>query len=353
MIMAAGLGTRLLPLTDPLPKPMMPVLNTPVMEYSIRLLQMHGVSDIVANTHYNPAYIMDHFGNGSDFGVNLTYSFEEQLLGTAGGVRNNRHFLNETFFVLSGDALTDINLTAMYEFHKKSNSLVTIALKAVRDVSGYGVVVTRKSGRITGFQEKPNKKDALSNVVNTGIYIIEPEIFELIPEGFYDFGRQLFPRLLELGIPFYGYITKDYWCDIGTIPVYKKAHEEAFKSLTLTSFAQKNTLFKLKEHCLTGLNTTLDLSVDLGKNVFIGRNCFIAGDARLNNCIIWDNCNIGENVVINNAIISSNCLIGSNTVIRGGSVIGCNSVIGRDMLLDKGCIIESNSVVVSGDTVSA
>lgn len=347
MIMAAGMGTRLKPLTDPVPKPMVPILNTPVMAYSVKLLKKHGITDIVANTHYNPDFICNYFGKGDKFGVQLHYSFEEELLGTAGGVKNNKDFLNETFFVLSGDALTDIDLTDMYAFHRKNNSLATIALKSVKDVTNFGVVVTNDTGRIQAFQEKPKKQEALSHVVNTGIYLFEPEIFSLIPDGFCDFGKDIFPELLELGVDFFGYVTNDYWSDVGSIDVYKKAQNDALKHPNLRAFASSEGLYILKDHCIMGINSTVDLSAKLGNNVYIGRNCNISNRVRLKNCIIWDNCTLLENVVVENAIIGTDCLIGMNSIIRGGTVIGNNSIIGRDIHLNKKCLIEPNSVLVT------
>jgi mannose-1-phosphate guanylyltransferase/mannose-1-phosphate guanylyltransferase/phosphomannomutase len=353
MIMAAGIGTRLRPLTNPLPKPMVPILNTPVMEYSVKLLKKHGVKEIIANTHYNPHFIQDYFEQGERFGVNLQYAYEEKLLGTAGGVKNNMHFLDETFFVLSGDALTDLDLTKMYHFHKEKHSLATIALKSVKDVSNYGVVVIDKKGRIQAFQEKPKKEEALSNVVNTGIYIFEPEIFDYIPQGVYDFGRELFPKLLELGTEFYGYITPDYWCDIGTVNVYKKAQDDALRISSLRKFASEDGLVRLKDSCIAGANSTLDLSTKLGNNVYIGRNCNIGSQVHLNNCIIWDNCTILKNAIIENAVIGNDCIVGMNSVVGGGSLIGNNTLIGKNILMNKKFSIESNSIVITGKTVSA
>lgn len=353
MILAAGLGTRLKPLTDPIPKPMVPVLNTPVMEYSVKLLHIHGIKEIIANTHYNSHFITDYFGNGERFGVNLQFSYEEQLLGTAGGVRKNRHFLDETFFVLSGDALTDINLSKMLEFHQRNKALATIALKPIRDVSNYGVVVADETGKIKAFQEKPKPQEALSNVVNTGIYLFEPEIFEQIPEGFYDFGQQLFPRLLELNERFYGFVTDDYWCDIGTIEVYQAAQEDALNNGNFRKMASTDGLFSIKNHCVAGVKTTIDLSSRIGRNVFIGKNCIINSGAVLDNCIIWDNCTLQENVVVENAIIGMGCMIGANTVIKGNSLIGNHSIIGQNIVIDNSTSIEPNSILLTGKNITA
>jgi mannose-1-phosphate guanylyltransferase/mannose-1-phosphate guanylyltransferase/phosphomannomutase len=320
------------------------------MEYSIKLQKKHGITDIIANTHYHPQYIQDYFEQGEPWGVRLQYSYEKELLGTAGGVKNNRNFLDETFFVLSGDALTDIDLDAMYQFHKKNRSLATIALKSVDDVSRYGVVIADETGRIKSFQEKPKAEEALSNVVNTGIYLFEPEIFDLIPDGFYDFGRELFPKLLELGREFFGYVTENYWCDIGTVDVYLRAQTDALNRPSLKEMASDDGCFMLKKNCLAGINSTLDLSVRLGNNVYIGRNCSIGSKARLSNCIIWDNCTVLENAVVENSIIGANCQIGMISVIKGGSLIGNNSIIGKNIVLKKKSSIQTNSIVMSSTT---
>ena len=260
-------------------------------------------------------------------GIKMNYSHENRLLGTAGGVKNNSHFLNDTFFVLSGDALTDIDLTKMLKFHKSNNSVATIAVKDVKNVSLYGIVVTDSSGRINAFQEKPFAKEALSNIANTGIYLFEPEIFDYIPDGFYDFGSQLFPKLLGLGVNLFAFKTKDYWCDIGEIEAYKQAHRDISTHPTLREFALSDGCYELKETCFAGINTSLNLNLNLGKNVFIGRNCKIGCNVELNNCIIWDNSTIEDNVVIDDAIIGSNCLIQMNTNIREGTLLGSNTVI--------------------------
>lgn len=345
MIMAAGSGERLKPLTNPLPKPMVPILNTPVMEYSVKLLRQHGIQKVIANTHYNPQYIKQYFGDGSRFDIQLSYSYEKELLGTAGGVKNNSGFLNETFFVLSGDALTNINLSEMYKFHKSKGSIATLALRPVQNVSLYGVLVTDSGGRIKAFQEKPAPKEALSNIVNTGIYLFEPEIFDYIPTGFYDFGSQLFPKLLDLGVDLFGFQTEDYWCDIGAIAAYQQAHADILKIPSLLEFSLADGRYQLKQSCFAGINTSTNLDLILGENVFIGRNCQLGSGVGLDKCIVWGDTTIQDNVVINNALIGSNCLIGTNTIIQEGTIIGSNSVIGSNLFLDKNTAIQPNSVV--------
>lgn len=232
MILAAGVGSRLGEITSITPKPMVPVGGKPLMEHIVNLLRHYGIKDVIANLHYLPEMIMNHFGDGGGHGIRLAYSVEEELLGTAGGVKNNQWFFDETFLVISGDALTDIDLAGFRAFHRAKKALATIALKKVADVEQFGVVITEDGGLIRSFQEKPKKEEALSNLVNTGIYIFEPEIFDLIPRGeFYDFGRSLFPLLVEKGAPFYGWSMDGYWCDIGTVETYQKACRDAAANL--------------------------------------------------------------------------------------------------------------------------
>ena len=230
MVLAAGLGTRLRPITYEMPKPMVPVLNRPVMEHIVRLLARHGFTETIANLHWFPDLIEVHFGDGSEFGVELTYSREEQLLGTSGGVRNAADFLGDSFLVISGDALTDIDLAAMRDFHESHDGIATLATKRVEDTSQFGVAITGADGRIQGFQEKPDPAEALSDLANCGIYMFRSEIFDFFPEptsskaagpgdppGFADWAMDVFPRLLEGDVPFYSHEIDAYWNDIGNL----------------------------------------------------------------------------------------------------------------------------------------
>ncbi len=230
MVLAAGLGTRLRPITYAMPKPMVPVLNRPVMEHIVRLLARNGFSEAIANLHWFPETIEGHFGDGSELGIELSYSREEQLLGTSGGVRNAAGFLGDSFLVISGDALTDIDLGAMREFHESHDGIATLATKRVRDTTQFGVAITGADGRIQGFQEKPEAAEALSDLANCGIYMFRSEIFDYFPEpgtskaagpddpdGFADWAMDVFPALLENDVPFYSHEIEAYWNDIGNL----------------------------------------------------------------------------------------------------------------------------------------
>lgn len=240
MVLAAGLGTRLRPLTYEMPKPMVPVLNRPVMEHIVRLLARHGFAETIANLHWFPDLIRGHFGDGSGFGVELSYSPEERLLGTSGGVRNAAGFLGDSFLVISGDALTDIDLTAMREFHESHDGVATLATKRVADTTQFGVAITGADARIQGFQEKPEPAEALSDLANCGIYMFRSQIFDFFPAsgasraagkgdppGFADWAMDVFPRLLEADAPFYSHEIEAYWNDIGNLEELRAGNLDA------------------------------------------------------------------------------------------------------------------------------
>lgn len=230
MVLAAGLGTRLRPITRAIPKPMVPVLNRPVMEHIVRLLARHGMTDVIANLYWFPDTIESHFGDGSELGVNLVYSHEDALHGTAGGVRVAADFFDDSFLVISGDALTDIDLEAMRRFHESHDGIATLATKRVPDTSEFGVVITEDDGRVQGFQEKPDPAEALSDLANCGIYMFDREIFDYFPgpgesrladpgdpDGFADWALDVFPALMDAAVPFYAHRFDAYWNDIGTV----------------------------------------------------------------------------------------------------------------------------------------
>jgi mannose-1-phosphate guanylyltransferase len=240
MVLAAGLGTRLRPVTQGIPKPMVPVLNRPVMGHTARLLARHGFIEAIANVYWFPETIERHFGDGSAFGLELTYSREEQLLGTAGGVRNVAEYLGDSFLVVAGDALTDLDFAAMREFHESHDGLATLATKRVPDTDQFGVVIAGDDGRIQGFQEKPDPAEALSNLANTCIYMFRSEIFEFFPEpgtskaagaddppAFADWAMDVFPALLESDIPFYSHEIDAYWNDIGNLDELRQGNLDA------------------------------------------------------------------------------------------------------------------------------
>ncbi|TEB04672.1 D-glycero-alpha-D-manno-heptose 1-phosphate guanylyltransferase [Pelotomaculum schinkii] len=218
IIMAGGEGSRLRPLTCGRPKPMVPVLNRPIMSHIVALLNEHGFTNIGVTLQYQPEVIKDYFGNGAEYGVNLRYFVEESPLGTAGSVKNAGGFLDQTFLVISGDALTDLELSKALEFHRKQGAMATLVLTRVECPLEYGVVITSDNGRITQFLEKPGWGEVFSDTVNTGIYVLEPEALDYFAPGEkFDFSKDLFPLLLREKKPLFGLVLPGYWCDVGTL----------------------------------------------------------------------------------------------------------------------------------------
>ncbi|MFH1581798.1 MAG: NDP-sugar synthase, partial [Pseudomonadota bacterium] len=282
--MAAGYGTRLEPLTLAVPKPMVPIVNKPTMLHNIQLLRKYGVKEIAANIHYHPEQIKNFFGSGRLFDVKLSYSYEEELMGTAGGVkRMAEEFadIGSTFIVLSSDALTDINLRKLVEFHKKKNALVTMAMAEVEDTSPFGVLVVDKDGRIIGFQEKPAPEDAESRWVNAGIYVFEPEVLNFIPKGeFYDFGKQVFPELVKRGERVFGYKMIEYWSDVGNLSQYHKANADAMQGSVRIRIPGRKVSSQtwMDKGANVDKSAQFDGSIILGKRVHIGKNVKITGE---------------------------------------------------------------------------
>src|SRR6266487_3266838 len=226
--MAGGEGTRLRPLTSNQPKPMVPIVGKPCMEHILELLRSHGLTDIVVTVAFLPQAIRSYFGDGENLGLSIEYSVEESPLGTAGSVRLASGRLDDTFLVISGDALCDIDLGRIVESHREKNAAVTIGLKSVENPLEFGIVVTDEDGRVERFLEKPSWGQVFSDTINTGIYVLEPEVMRHVPAGEpYDFSKQLFPLLLEMGRPLYGHPFEGYWQDIGDLDQYRQANFDA------------------------------------------------------------------------------------------------------------------------------
>jgi mannose-1-phosphate guanylyltransferase len=325
MVLAAGLGTRLRPITFDMPKPMVPVLNRPVMEHIVRLLARHGFTETIANLHWFPELIEAHFGDGSKFGIELTYSREEQLLGTSGGVRNAAGFLGDSFLVISGDALSDIDLTAMREFHDSHDGIATLATKRVEDTSQFGVAITGADGRIQGFQEKPDPSEALSDLANCGIYMFRSEIFDFFPEpgtskaagpddppGFVDWAMDVFPRLLEGDVPFYSHEIDAYWNDIGNL--------EELRVSTLDALSGAVEVEREGELLEAGFRSGLPQGDEgeLKGPVLIGSGCEIGDDVRIDGpSVIGDGTKVGAGSRLREVIVLPGSEIPAGSVLIG------------------------------------
>jgi len=319
-VMAAGIGTRLRPLTYSIPKPLVPIVNLPVIGHLINNLAKNGINQIVVNLHYYPKLISSYISDGEKWGVKIKYSYEKKLLGTAGGVKLQEKFFDDTFIVTSGDGLSDINFKKLIKFHKEKKALATIVLKPIDAKLEYGVVEIDENNIIKNFYEKPSWNEVFSNLVNTGIYVFEPEIFKYIPKNkFYDFGKDLLPKLVKKSLSVYGYIMEEYWCDVGNLSEYRKAQRDCLDGKVKVKIPAK----EIKEKIWVGKNTKLPNSLKInppciiGDNVSIGENCFFDSYTVIgNNCIIGNNVKIRDSVLWNDVVVSSNvslssCIIGS------------------------------------------
>ncbi len=321
MIMAAGLGTRLMPLTKNVPKTMIPMGNRPLMENTIRILNKYHFNEIIVNVHGHGSVIKDCFGDGKDFGVAIQYSPEEKLKGTAGGVKHCQWFLDGTFAVLSGDALTDINLNQLLQIHKKKGALATMALKEVTGVERFGIVMMAEDGRIERFQEKPHPEAAYGQTANTGIYIFEPEIFDYIPlEQFHDFGKQLFPHLITIKAPLFGTVIDEYWCDVGDFSSYCQGHRDILTG-KIEYEARGEMLVTPEAIILEGDNCDIAEDVLFSGMVVLGSGCVVRAGAEIKDTVIWNHTIIKEQARLNECIIGNNCWVGQGAKIRPGAVI--------------------------------
>lgn len=325
MILAAGLGTRLRPITYAMPKPMVPVLNRPVMEHIARLLARHGFTEAIANLHWFPDLIEGYFGNGTAFGIELFYSHEEKLLGTSGGVRNAAGFLGDSFLIISGDALTDIDLAAMREFHASHDGIATLATKRVADTSQFGVAITGVDGRIQGFQEKPKPAEALSDLANCGIYMFRKEIFDFFPEpgqaklaglddppGFADWATDVFPALLEGDVPFYSHEIDAYWNDIGNLEELRDGNLDALHGAVKVDPGVPEVSDGVRAASPLG-GAELIAPILVGADVEIGVDVRIEGPA-----IIGDECRIGDGAIVRDSILLQGTEVPAGGILIGG-----------------------------------
>lgn len=343
VIMAGGEGTRLRPLTCALPKPMVPILNKPVMEHIINHVRSFDIKDIAVTMAYLPSVITDYFNDGSEWGVNLNYYTEDIPLGTGGSVKNAEEFLDDTFIIISGDALTNIDLREAIDFHKKKGSKATLVLKKVDNPLEYGVIITDDEGRIIRFFEKPSWGEVFSDTINTGIYVLEPEVLNYFKKGDnFDFSKDLFPKLLNDNIPMYGYISKSYWNDIGDLKVYKEVNFDMLSGI----IKQNNKYEKFAEGIWIGKNSTIDSSCVLKAPVFIGDNCVIKENTIISETIIGDNCEIHANSTLKRSILWQNNQIHSNVQCRG-------SILCDGVKVKNSVNIFENTVIGSKTLISA
>jgi mannose-1-phosphate guanylyltransferase len=310
MVLAAGLGTRLRPLTYEISKPMVPVLDRPVMEHILDLLERHGFEQVIANLHYFPDSIKDYFGE------RISYRVEEELLGTAGGVRACAEFFGEEpFLVISGDALTDIDLSALAARHTEAGGIATLAVKKVADTREYGVVLHDSDGRITGFQEKPAPEEALSDLGNCGIYVFSPEIFDYFPDRpFADWAQDVFPALLEGDVPFHIHEVEQYWNDVGSLTELRQGTFDALAGALHLEIAGDE-----REPGITvGAGTPIPGDAEIEGSVWIGQDVSIGTGVRLTGpVVLGDGASVGDGAQLRESIVFPGTEVGAEAILIG------------------------------------
>ena len=360
IILVGGEGLRLRPLTCKVPKPMVPVANKPFLEHMVANLKRHNIDEIILAICYLPDRIQHHFGDGSGFGVSLTYAVEESPLGTGGAVKNAEPFLQDTFVVLNGDIFNDIDLTDMLEFHRHHQATATIALTPVADPTAYGVVETDARNCVKCFIEKPSWESVTSNLINAGTYVLEPGALGLIPSGVHSMlERGLFPTLVEQGTPFLGYRSNAYWIDIGTPSDYLKLHHDVLMGKAMARFPGKSMAddvwvedgckihqsAKIIGPVVIGRGCTIDRDVRISGPAVLGDGCSIGQGTTIDEAVLWQDIRLGRDATVKNSVVGNNCDIGDNTWIADGSIIGDSTTIGSSNRLEHGIRIWPESTI--------
>lgn len=348
VIMAGGFGTRLRPLTMRIPKPMVPISNKPMMEHIVNLLKKHDITDILSLLYFHPDIITNHFGNGDDFGIKMNYVTAQADYGTAGSVKNAHEHLKERFIIISGDVLTDFDIKEALKYHEEKGAMATILLTRVTEPLQYGIVMTDEEGRITRFLEKPSWGQVFTDTINTGIYILEPEVLEMIPyQEDFDFSKNLFPMMLEKNMPLYGYISEGYWKDVGNLNEYQAGQLDAVMGNVNLGFnIDSQTKNRISDSAKIAESSKLNGVVICDENSVIGENCEIT------NSVIGKNVKIGNGVKIHGSTIWDDVVIGdfveiNDDVICNGTKIGDYTIIAENVFIAENCTIGSRAKLIS------
>jgi mannose-1-phosphate guanylyltransferase / phosphomannomutase len=370
VIMAGGFGTRLRPLTANIPKPMVPMANRPVMEHIILLLKKYGITDIISILYFQSEQIESYFKDGKKWGVKMSYIKAEADFGTAGAVKNAQKFIDSPFIIISGDVLTDFDLKEAIGFHQKKKAEATIVLTRVENPLAYGIVITNAAGKITRFLEKPGWGQVFSDTVNTGIYILQPEILDLIPEkAEFDFSKDLYPMMLQKKMKLYGHIAPGYWRDIGNIEEYFLAHQDVFDGKVKINLPGKkldipDAQVLIGENTFISHGTQFIGTVVIGDNVkigprakifqsVIGNDSLIGRDADLMRVVGWGKVSIGPKAKISEAILCRNTFVGEETTIEENCILSDNSRVGDACWIKRNVKIWPNKEVESGATLTS
>jgi mannose-1-phosphate guanylyltransferase/phosphomannomutase len=363
VVMAGGEGTRLRPLTSNQPKPMVPIVGKPCMEHILELLRDHGFGDVIITVAFLPQAIRSYFGDGEALGMRISYSVEESPLGTAGSVRHAADQLDEPFLVISGDALCDVDLTKLVEFHRERGAAVTIGLKSVENPLEFGIVVTDDDGKIERFLEKPTWSQVFSDTINTGIYVLQPEVLRHVPtDRPYDFSKELFPLLLEMGRPLYGYVMDGYWADIGNLDQYREANYDALDgkvalnipgiqlrgNIWIGEGAELDDLDQVEGPAYIGQNCRLAREAMIGAHTVLGNNVTLRERARVERSIVDSRTHIGRSVLLEGAIVGRACDLRTHCRLHEGVAIGDEVTVGAESVIMPGVRIYPYKEVESG-----
>jgi mannose-1-phosphate guanylyltransferase/phosphomannomutase len=368
VIMAGGEGTRLRPLTSNQPKPLMPLVNRPMMEHIVRLLKRHGFEDIVVTVAFLPQTIRSYFGDGAEFGVRMVYATEETPLGTAGSVRNAKDELDETFLVISGDVLTDIDLSALVKVHQDKSAMATIALKSMENPLEFGIVITRDDDSIERFLEKPTWGQVFSDNVNTGIYVLEPSVFDHIAEGkSVDFSADVFPALLEEGKPLFGHVAEGYWEDVGTLDAYVKAHQDVLdgavdievpgfrvaEGVWLGEGAEVDPKAKVDGPVVIGDHCRVEAGAQLREYTVLGSNVIVRADAFLQRSVVHDNAYLSQGVRLRGTVVGRSSDLRDHARCEEGVVLGDECFVGEHAVINPGVKVYPFKTVEPGAIINS
>jgi mannose-1-phosphate guanylyltransferase len=359
VILVGGKATRLEPLTINIPKAMVPVLNTPFLEYAIRHLSRYGIMEVILAQGHLAQPIESYLGDGRQVGVRLNYSTEDTPLGSAGAVKNAERYLDETFLVLNGDVFTDLDFTAMIDWHQKKRAKATIAITPVDDPTSYGLVETDTYGRVTRFLEKPSQNEVTTNMINAGAWLLEPAVLSQIPpQTQVSFERNVFPQMLGQGEPFYAYPLSGYWMDMGTPEKYLQLHRDLLsgrcqqyrlppgQKIIAGEGSQIHPTVKISGPAVIGANCSIGRRVKLTGPVVIGLGAVILEDSAIEESVIWRNIRMGPKALVKNSILADNCHLEANSIVEG-------AVLGDDVVVERGGRIEPGSRIWPGTRVAA
>jgi mannose-1-phosphate guanylyltransferase/phosphomannomutase len=366
VVMAGGAGSRLRPLTVARPKPMVSLLGKPVLEHILALLKRHGIEEVILTLQYMAPVIQNYFGDGEAFGMKIHYSIEDTPLGTAGSVKLAQDYLDEPFLVISGDALTDFDLREIIAFHRAKRALATLTLYRVPNPLEYGVVVLDHAQRVTQFAEKPSWGDVFSDTVNTGIYVLDPQVLDEIPSNCVrDFSQDVFPALLSKRAPMYGYVAAGYWCDVGDHATYVQANADFLTGkvqLPIPGQRMSGQVWggeeveiapdaQLYGPVFLGRGAKLKDGVIVHGPTFIGDYTVLDTGAQVDRSLIWRNSYIGERAEVRGAIICRQCRLKSGVAIFEGAILGDNCIVGENAIIHQGVRVWPEKEIESGATI--